>query len=962
MHSNPWIRCVMRGCIPTLALFVYFALSVTARAQINGCIKHFTTNCVTPPTASLTFSSLPRGCAGGMFFAHATVIHHAGNLEVQGTNSECVVVDTNIPGFAPVISASWTATGPGSVTNTGSGLTTTFPMSGATGSGTITFTASYTNVTCLSGGIISVTTNYFITNCQCTNAPSGLVGWWPGNDTTQDLAYGNDGTLLGNTSYTNGMVDDGFHFDGDSDAVIINDSENYQLQDFTISCWIKRNSLTEVSIAGAEYGGILGYGYGGYGVAINSSGVVVLGKAYFSIVSAPVAITDLAFHHLAVTKNGTNIIFYLDGSAYPGAPFDPGFIFTTPMAIGAIPTTYGYTFEGDIDEVMLFNRSLTSAEVTSLYGCPAGVCPPPEVINCLLDPSLGLTLATPGLSNSWPVYTNGATVSAQALIATNLGLLQVIRTNLDSSVVTNIVVTNSRLISTSWSAVSPDHSNTNSGSGLTASFSTTNGVGVGDLTFYLTYSNSAPCSNVLTVSLPVYFQVETNDIVESDCSSNAPAMLASWNFNMPLSLWSGESNANDTVGTNNAVVHSTMTYTNGVSGNAFYFNGSNYLSFGTNIGNFGTNDFTIDFWIQTTQSVWWVGILEKRPVCNWGDMWSVRLKDGYINFESDPFTTVTSTTLVSDGSFHHVTLIREGYWREIFVDGEFEDAAYSENLFDLHNNVEMFAGTNICYNGGTQNLVGTLDELSILTGSPSPWEGNRGQMPLVVTNVQQMPSPWGNSLQVDSSTNANLSYRYFDEDGIANVNCKSGALRFWIKPNWNGGTGPGITGRLIEMGDTNSTSGWWSLWVDSSGNQISFQTKSNGNLTTYFTQSISDWNSNYWYHVVLDYAADQTSLYTNGILAQTGIGITNYPSLAAREAYGFSIGSDHFGANRSASRFDELGTFCAPLTAEDILDDYVNGLMNSSVGVGTGIPDWDTYNQLYGTTNNGALEVFTPLK
>ncbi len=583
--------------------------------------------------------------------------------------------------------------------------------------------------------------------------------------------------------------------------------------------------------------------------------------------------------------------------------------------------------------------------------------------NCTVEPSFALSLAAPAGGNTWPIYNYGDTVNAKALIVTNWGELTIFTTNEDCSWFPTLVLTNSHVVSSSWIAVGPDSSYTNTGSGLTASFTATHGVGVGDITFYLTFSNSLPCTNLQATSLHVHYQAQTNDVIEGNCASDTPVLLSAWGFDPPLSLWSGESNANDSVGTYNGTWIGSASYTNGIVGAAFYFNGSSYVSCGTNVGNFGTNDFTIDFWVKTTQtgSSYIVG---KRPICNLANLWNVRMVDGHLYLESIEntsgyaFTTLISDSTVNDGVFHHVTITRDGALQAIYIDDAFDNAIESDAIANLNNNVELWVGHNVC--GGS--FVGVVDELSILTGSASPWVGSRGQGPLVITNIQQRPSPWGNSLQVDSSTNASLSYRYFDEDGIANINCKSGAVRFWIKPNWNGGTGPGSPGRLIEMGDTNSTSGWWSLSVNSSGNQISFQTKSNGNLTTYFTQSISDWNSGYWYHIVLNYAADQTALYTNGILAQTGIGLTNYPTLATREAYGFSIGSDHSGANRSASRFDEFATFCAPLSAEDILDDYVNGLMSSTVGVGTGIPDWDTYNQLHATTNNGALEVFTPLK
>lgn len=480
------------------------------------------------------------------------------------------------------------------------------------------------------------------------------------------------------------------------------------------------------------------------------------------------------------------------------------------------------------------------------------------------------------------------------------------------------------------------------------------------------------CSNIVGIVLgTVTVTCSACDVTETNCSGSTPTLLGYWNFNAPTSLWSGESNANDTISTNDGTWHGTAAYTSGVVGNAFYFDGSSYVSCGTNFGNFGTNDFAVDFWLNTTQGGR-TPIVSKWPVCNLSSMWSIRLIDGHIYIETIgnssgyAFTTLVSDSIVNDGAFHHVTFTRQGTLQTLYIDDEFDNSALSSAIADLNNDVELLVGQSVCVCcDGTANFVGAIDELSIVNGSTSAWAGDRGQNPLAVSNVQQIVSPWGNGLRVNSATNSRLSYRYIDEDGIANINCKSGSVQFWIKPSWNGGTGPGSAGRLIEMGDTNSLSGWWSLWVNASGNQLSFQTKSNGNLTTYFTQSIADWNSNYWYQIVLNYAADQTSLYTNGIIAQIGAGVTNYPSLTARLAHGFSIGSDYSGGSRSAARFDELATFCSPLSADQILDDFILDVLIKGRGHELdNYQDWIFNLGTYRSPGSGAptLDVYTPIK
>ena len=37
---------------------------------------------------------------------------------------------------------------------------------------------------------------------SCDPAPSGLVGWWPGEGNAKDIAGGNNGTLVGGVTFT----------------------------------------------------------------------------------------------------------------------------------------------------------------------------------------------------------------------------------------------------------------------------------------------------------------------------------------------------------------------------------------------------------------------------------------------------------------------------------------------------------------------------------------------------------------------------------------------------------------------------------------------------------------------------------------------------------------------------------------------------------------------------------------
>src|SRR5258708_75227 len=102
---------------------------------------------------------------------------------------------------------------------------------------------------------------------------------------------------------------------------------------------------------------------------------MVLSRVGVSEVLSDQTISDMVFHHLAVTKNGTSVVFYVDGTAYPAPAFSDTFTFSTPPAIGARGDTLQNSFIGLIDEISVYNRALSASEVQEIYNADgAGKC------------------------------------------------------------------------------------------------------------------------------------------------------------------------------------------------------------------------------------------------------------------------------------------------------------------------------------------------------------------------------------------------------------------------------------------------------------------------------------------------------------------------------------------------------------------------------------------------------------
>ena len=80
-------------------------------------------------------------------------------------------------------------------------------------------------------------------------------------------------------------------------------------------------------------------------------------------------ITDGQWHHIVAVKDATHIRIYVDGAEKDAAAknYTSGFSTVTPLNIGYLNLSDHYRYEGDLDEVALYDRALTPAEIQQHY-------------------------------------------------------------------------------------------------------------------------------------------------------------------------------------------------------------------------------------------------------------------------------------------------------------------------------------------------------------------------------------------------------------------------------------------------------------------------------------------------------------------------------------------------------------------------------------------------------------------
>ena len=87
----------------------------------------------------------------------------------------------------------------------------------------------------------------------CVAPPSGLISWWPAEGNANDLIGGNNGTLNGNVTYTQGKVGQAFLFTAARAALKSPWGIHPRLQSaklLTVEAWIKPSRSPTTPITG----------------------------------------------------------------------------------------------------------------------------------------------------------------------------------------------------------------------------------------------------------------------------------------------------------------------------------------------------------------------------------------------------------------------------------------------------------------------------------------------------------------------------------------------------------------------------------------------------------------------------------------------------------------------------------------------------------------------------------------
>jgi hypothetical protein len=203
---------------------------------------------------------------------------------------------------------------------------------------------------------------------------SGLVaayGFTEGSGTTVADASGtgNGGVISGATWTASGKYGSALVFNGTSALVTINDAASLRLTTaMTLEAWVYPTAVSNV------WRDVIYKADANYCIeaSTDNSSRPAVGGTFSGPLYGPAALAANAWTHLAVTYEGTTLRFYVNG-AQVASQAQTGNIATSanPLQIGG-DSLYGLYFQGRIDEVRVYNRALSAAEIQTDMNTPVG--------------------------------------------------------------------------------------------------------------------------------------------------------------------------------------------------------------------------------------------------------------------------------------------------------------------------------------------------------------------------------------------------------------------------------------------------------------------------------------------------------------------------------------------------------------------------------------------------------------
>ena len=209
---------------------------------------------------------------------------------------------------------------------------------------------------------------FFSVNFTSADITTGLVSHYKLDETSGTTAYDSAGTNTGTVTgatFTAGKIGNALSFNGTSDYVTVPYNSSLELGNTgSVSLWVKP-SVTSPS----QTRNLITYGGTSYnnGYLLNQHDTIL--RVYWMFGTAAItvnnAFTANVWSHIVLTNNNGALTAYVNGIQAGSGTSSGTIVNNYATYIGGVPT--GWIETGNIDDVRVYNRVLSDAEIKILY-------------------------------------------------------------------------------------------------------------------------------------------------------------------------------------------------------------------------------------------------------------------------------------------------------------------------------------------------------------------------------------------------------------------------------------------------------------------------------------------------------------------------------------------------------------------------------------------------------------------
>jgi hypothetical protein len=538
----------------------------------------------------------------------------------------------------------------------------------------------------------------------CAPVPAGLVSFWPGEGTPNDLQGANHGTLQNGAGFTDlGRVGPAFALDGVDDRVLL-PSMNIG-STYTVELWMYPTSP-------GSYQHLFSNSWnapGEYGALYLDGNVVSYWQGSAGRTQASVLIPQNQWTHVALTFNGTVNQIYINGlpSGLPSTNHTE--VFNNNAVIGYSDPPESSHFQGRLDDVSLYNTVLTPNQISFIYNAGrSGKCIAPALT----------------VEDTSVLEVNSGTSSLNFSVSS-------IRSS-SSSIADYATADGTATAPADYTPVTGSLSVPASGTTTTLSVPV-NGDTMMEQneTLFLNLSNP--------VGAALANPQATGTIFSDDCAL-APSGLNNW--------WRADGNAEDSVGPADAMPQNGASFITGIRGEAFAFDGvdDSVLTPAINLG----SAYTVEFWMYpTSNSINQETVSYDYQTSNYGSLY---FNSNYMEYWYNGDRSTSSIGAIPLNQWTHVALTYDGAASRLYINGA-QSGTPGVHAGETFNNPLRF-GNAVVSGPATSRFRGLLDEITLF---------NRA---LSATEIQGIYSAYGGGICLaPTAAGVDVSGRVLTPDG-----------------------------------------------------------------------------------------------------------------------------------------------------------------------------------------------------